>query len=121
MINVLGAAMRLIPGSTVSYAQFSGSTVNAMGVKIPQYSEAVTVTGHIQPLPSRLYARFGLTLEKEYKLLHIPANVMGVNRKNTGDYVTWNGRDYSIVGVADWFDYGNQKWVRLILTERKGD
>lgn len=116
MMNILDAAMRLIPGGTIHYMKFTGCTVNEMGVDVPTYAKNIAV-GHIQPVPSKMYPRYGLTLGKEYKLLHIKAHVIGVDQQTSGDIVKWNNRTYTVTNVSDWFAYDG--WTRLILTSEK--
>ena len=118
MMGVLNAAMRLIPGTSITYRKYIGNAVNEIGVRVPTYETLVAV-GHIQPVPSRMYARFGLTLGKKYDLLHIKAHVVGVDQQTSGDLVTWQGKTYTPINVSDWFAYDG--WTRLVLTERKED
>lgn len=116
--NLLSLALRIIPPTTVQYCPCIGTPENEFGMIVPAYGEAVTVRDALmQALNKEMYAAYGLTLEKEYKLLHIKADLEGVSRKDSGDRVIYNGRNYTVVAVANHFEYDG--WDRLILAEEK--
>lgn len=116
MMKVLDAAMRLIPGGTISYMKFTGNTINSMGIRVPSYDSRIAY-GHIQPVPSKMYPRYGLVLGKEYKLLHVKADIVGTDQQTSGDLVKWNSKTYTVTNVSDW--YGYDGWTRLVLTAQK--
>lgn len=116
VFNLLSKALGIIPPTTVQYHSCTGQQINSFGISVPVYDEPVTVReALVQGLNNRMYADYGLSLEKEYKMLHIKADIEGVNRKTSGDKVVYGGRSYTVIAVANHFEYDG--WDRLILAE----
>lgn len=116
VFNLLSKALGVIPPTSVQYYPCNGQQINSFGISAPTYGEPITVSDAlVQALNNKMYADYGLTLEKEYKLLHIKADLEGVNRKTSGDKVVYGGRSYTVIAVANHFEYDG--WDRLILAE----
>lgn len=118
MNNLLSMALKIIPPTPVKYYSASGVVRNSMGIISPVFSDPVTVKDAlVQPVNSEMYAQYGLTIGKEYKILHIKADIEGVNRKLTGDKIEYNGKKYTVVDVKNHYEYNG--WDRLIIAEEK--
>ena len=117
--NVLLSALRIIPPETLYYEKYQGTSVNEIGLNIPTYSAPLEIKGSIQyHISEKMYQAYGLDLNKNYALVDIPANVLGIQSGNkTPDRLTFHGKNWIVVKCNNWFIYNG--WVKLVVVEQK--
>jgi hypothetical protein len=101
-VNILALAQRLIPPQPVSWERMTGRADNAAGYTVSTYAPAVPITGNVQPVPTRLYQALGLNFAREYVTLYTPAGVVTVGRDESGDRITYDGKQYVCESSTDW-------------------
>ena len=116
--NVLLTAMSVIPPETITYEKYLGTTVNSIGIDIPTYSNPITTKASIQyHISERMYQAYGLSLNKDYALVDVPANLVGIENSKTPDRLTFHGKKWIIVKNNNWYIYNG--WVKLIVVAQK--
>ena len=111
MINLLAAALTLIPPVSVQWYKATGRTRNALGNWIVTYAAPVTLRGSFQPLEKAKYEALGLDMNKHYFVLYASADLIAVERGTSGDYIVHQGTKYQFEDVADWLYYNGWRGV----------
>ena len=62
--NLFNIATSVIPPETAQYVQFTGNTVNAIGLSVPSYAAPVDIKASIQPVGDTAYKDLGLDFQK---------------------------------------------------------
>ncbi len=120
--NLLKKALRLIPGESYQYLKFQGEQINALGISVPSYAEAVTITpqnGIVQSPENSLYQQFGLDLDKNYKIFYGAVSIKGNEDQPQPDQFIYDGKTFETVRNADWFNYDG--WCGVLAVELKRD
>lgn len=120
--NLLKKALKLIPGESYQYIKFLGEEPNAMGVMIPTYAEAVTITpanGMVQSPENSLYQQLGLDLDKNYKIFYGAVSIKGNEEQPQPDRFIYDGKTFETVRNTDWFNYDG--WCGVLAVELKRD
>lgn len=116
--NVLLSALQVIPPEPLTYEKYIGTSVNEIGMNVPQYAPPVEVKGSIQyHISEKMYQAYGLDLNKDYALVDIPAEVVGVETNKTPDRLTFHGKQWIVVKTSNWFKYNG--WVKLLCVSQK--
>ena len=115
--NLLKKALRLIPGETYQYIKYLGEEVNAMGIKVPAYSEPVIIKGSVQSPENSLYEQMGLSLEKNYKIFYGSTDIRGNETQPQPDKFIYDGRTFETVKNSNWFNYDG--WCGVLAVEIK--
>lgn len=116
--NLLLTALTVIPPETLSYEKWQGNTTNEIGFDVPSYSDPVLVKGSIQyHIAEKMYQAFGLSLNKHYALVNLPASVVGLEESLTPDRLTFHGKKWIIIKNNNWHTYNG--WCKVIVVEEK--
>ena len=116
--NVLLTAMRVIPPEPITYEKYIGTSVNSVGMDVPYYSQPIHTKASIQyHISEKMYQAYGLSLNKDYALVDIPANIIGSEGSKTPDRLTFHGKKWIVVKNNNWFIYNG--WVKLIVVAQK--
>lgn len=120
--NLLRKALKLIPGESYQYLKFIENEVNAIGVKVPTYAEAVTIlpsNGIVQSVENSMYQQLGLSLDKDYRIFYGAVEINGNEAQPQPDRFIYNGKTYETVRNTNWFYYDG--WCGVLAVEIKRD
>lgn len=120
--NLLKKALKLIPGESYQYLAYQGEEPNAMGVMIPTYAEAVTITpndGIVQSPENSLYQQLGLDLDKNYKIFYGAISIKGNEAQPQPDRFIYDNKVFETVRNTNWFNYDG--WSGVLAVEIKRD
>lgn len=116
--NVLLTAMMVIPPEPIKYEKWVSNTTNSIGYDVSTYATAVDTIASIQGhISEKMYQAYGLDLNRNYCLVDIPAELVGVAEKTTPDRLTFHGRKWIVVKCNNWHTYNG--WCKLIVVEEK--
>lgn len=101
--NLLNMALGVIGRQTVQWSQFTGRTVNSIGLFENAFATAISVSGSFQPIPRNRYENLGLDWSKDYVTFYVSKPFGDVRRDGTGDTFVFNGKTYQVMSNADWF------------------
>lgn len=100
--NLLNLAARAINMQAPQVQPFTGRTKNAAGVFAPQYGPAAAVVGSVQPVSRTAYQALGLDLSRYYVVLYTSQRLRVIERDQSGDRVTYGGRQFEAQSDMDW-------------------
>lgn len=112
--NLLSLAMSVTGRQSVKWERFKGAPENEAGYNVRTYYPAKNITGHVQPIPQSLFTKLGLDFSKEYVTLYTPAGVVTVDRDESGDRITYNGRIYIAEDGTDWSGQAGWSAIRCV-------
>jgi hypothetical protein len=115
MMNLLQAALSVIPPSTVIWIRATGRTQNALGQWVTTYAAPVDLRGSFQPLEKAKYEALGLDMNKHYRVFYVSQPVAPVDRGTSGDRLIHDGRLYQVEDEADWYSYNG--WLGLVCVD----
>lgn len=118
MFNVLTTAMTVIPPEELQYERWQGNTINSIGLDVASYAEPVTIKGSIQHhVSEKMYQAYGLSLNKHYALVDVPAELYGSQENLTPDRLTFHNNTWIVLKNNNWYIYNG--WVKLIVVAEK--
>jgi len=116
--NLLNRAMAIIPPTPVVYKKFLGNVVSSNGISKPTYSEPITIeNASVQPVKKLAYQELGLDLQKEYRTVFVPANIVSLEGQLSSDIFIFEGRTWKAFGNTSWYSYDG--WNELIVVGEK--
>lgn len=116
--NLLNMAMTLIPPVNITYEKWQSNTTNSVGYEVASYGEPMQVKASVQSnIPAEMYQTFQLDLNKNYRLIDVPAFVVGTAEQMTPDRITYQGKKWIVVKCNNWHSYNG--WVKLLVVEEK--
>jgi hypothetical protein len=118
MFNVLTTAMTVIPPEELQYERWQGNTINSIGLDVASYAEPVMIKGSIQHhVSEKMYQAYGLSLNKHYALVDVPAELYGSQENLTPDRLTFHNNTWIVLKNNNWYIYNG--WVKLIVVAEK--
>lgn len=118
MFNVLTTAMTVIPPEELQYERWQGNTINSIGLDVASYAEPITIKGSIQHhVSEKMYQAYGLSLNKHYALVDVPAELYGSQENLTPDRLTFHNNTWIVLKNNNWYIYNG--WVKLIVVAEK--
>lgn len=118
--NLLKKALKLIPGESYQFLKYQGETINNLGIAVPSYAEAVTISpahGMAQSPENSLYNQLGLSLDKNYKIFYGAVSIFGNEAQPQPDRFIYDGKVFETVRNTDWFNYDG--WCGVLAVEIK--
>lgn len=116
--NVLNVALTVIPPQTLYYEKWLGNDINELGYSVPTYSDPVEIKGSVQNhITERVRQAYNLDMDRNYCLVNIPAEVVGIETQTTPDRLTIKGKKWIVVKCNNWYSYNG--WVKLIVVLEK--
>lgn len=109
--NLLNMALRVIQRQSITYYQFSGRTLNAVGQDVTTYAAPVTIVGSWQPIPRNLNEQWGLDLQKDYFTFFSSNNILDVTRDVSGDQLVFMTKRYQVESDTDWYQLDGWKGI----------
>lgn len=114
--NLLKIASSIIPQQTFVYYKFNKAQANDIGVVEDTYDDGVILEGSVQAISQDMYQKLGLDFSKKYISIHTSADIRNVDSSQPSpDKVVWNGKEYLIVKVSNW--YQQDGWVKVVAVE----
>ena len=118
MFNLLTTALTVIPPESLQYERFKSFSTNEIGLDVLTFEDPVEIKGSIQHhVSEKLYDAYGLSLNKDYCLVDVPAQLYGSEKQITPDKLTFHGETWIVMKATDWFIYNG--WVRVIVVAEK--
>ena len=121
--NVLNPAMAAtaILGCNKQFLFYKwlGSTVDDMGRDVPNYDEAVTLTGSVQAVPNKMYEQLGLDFNKNYKTVFCSALIQSIAENIQPDRIVYDGRTYDVVENKNWYETNG--YTKILVVEVKNE
>lgn len=120
--NLLKLALKVIPGESYEYLKYEGEQVNALGIKVPTYADAQTITsdsGIVQSPENSVYQQLGLSLDKNYKIFYGAVDIQGNEEQPQPDRFIYKDKTYETIRNSNWFDYDG--WSGVLAVEIKRD
>ena len=127
-LNILNAALSVIPHSSVEYQKFISKTVNDFGVTVQSFSEpkrvkAIVESGIVNAIGGngvelKDYKDMGLDWSKRY--ITVWLSYVGLEPpadRDGSDRILWDGKTFSVIQVEDRGDYDG--WQRCFCVEIK--
>ncbi len=117
LFNVLESALTLLPTVTWKYRRYIGSTVNELGVKIPQYSDWKVCRGMAQPVQSTKDPNMGLDFAKKMYNFWGSVQLNGQDVQDIPDQIMFLNRIWIVESDTDWVVYNG--WHSITAYEDK--
>ena len=120
MINVLRAALKLIPKQQITYRKFIRVAINPLGDQYNEYAKPVTVFGSIQPADNDTLYKLGVANTGDYFICYIHANALSIAQLQSNDIIVDSaGQVYNIFQSEMWYGYPDQDWNKIIIRRAK--
>lgn len=120
MINVLAAALKVIPKQEIKYKKFLRVAPNKIGNMVNVYSEAVTVNGSIQPASADTLYKLGIANTGDIYVCFLHGDAVSVAEMQSNDLIINSaGEVFNIFKSDRWYDYPDQDWNRVFLRRAK--
>lgn len=120
MINVLRAALKLVPKQLITYKKFIRVSANALGNQINEYEDPITVIGSIQPADNDTLYKLGIANTGDYFICYIHGNALSIAQLQSNDVIIGSdGQVYNIFQSEMWYDYPDQDWNKIIIRRAK--
>lgn len=117
--NLLNIALSVIPSQEVEWHQYKGETVDDAGYSIVEYEEPVPLSGSWQAVDTEDIKDLGLDISKRYQRLYVSADINGVNRGKSPDFIMFNNEKYDVVGDADWYQQNGWKSIICVKVQNE--
>ena len=120
MINVLDAALSVLPKQQITYNKFSGDSINDLGICVPSYEDAMTITCSLQPAGTDVYYKYGIASNEDVFVCWLKIDALTVSQMQSNDLITdASGNVYNIFRCDDWSSYPNQDWNKILIKRAK--
>lgn len=120
MINVLGAALSILPKQNITYKKFIGVRPNNIGILVNTYADPVTVVGSIQPASDDTLYKLGIANTGDIFTCYLHGNLVSIADVQSNDIVVdAAGNVYNIFRSDKWSTYPGQDWNRIFLRRSK--
>jgi len=118
MINLLNAALTIIPPVTVLWNRATYRQLNDLGQWVTHYNgsdiQPIPIQGSFQPLEKAKYEQLGLDLNKHYFVFYSSNDLLAVERDYSGDTLIFQGRKYQMEDTTDWYFYNGWRGVTCV-------
>lgn len=120
MINVLGAALSILPKQNITYQKFTGVRPNNIGILVNTYADPITVVGSIQPASDDTLYKLGIANTGDIFTCYLHGNLVSIADVQSNDIVVdAAGNVYNIFRSDKWSTYPGQDWNRIFLRRSK--
>lgn len=120
MINVLGAALSILPKQNITYQKFTGVRPNSIGILVNTYADPITVVGSIQPASDDTLYKLGIANTGDIFTCYLHGNLVSIADVQSNDIVVdADGNVYNIFRSDKWSRYPGQDWNRIFLRRSK--
>lgn len=120
MINVLAAALQVIPTQKITYKKWLSNLPNHVGMLRPQYADPITVDGSIQPASDDTLYKLGIANTGDIYICYLRGNAVSIADLQSNDVIIGaNGEEYNIFRSDKWSGYPGQDWNRIFIRRAK--
>lgn len=120
MINVLAAALQVIPTQKITYKKWLRNLPNHIGILWPQYADPITVDGSIQPASDDTLYKLGIANTGDIYICYLRGNAVSIADLQSNDVIIGaNGEEYNIFRSDKWSGYPGQDWNRIFIRRAK--
>lgn len=119
MINVLRAALKLIPKQQIVYKKFLRVAPNGIGLMVNVYDNPVTVNGSIQPASVDTLYKLGIANTGDIYVCVLEGDAVSVADIQSNDLIIKGSEVFNIFRSDRWYDYPDQNWNRILLRRAK--
>lgn len=120
MINVLQAALSILPRQKLTYKKFLGRTSSEIGLLVNQYSDPIQVTGSIQPADADTLYRLGIANTGDIWSCWLFGDILSASQLKSNDVIIGeDGQEYNVFKSDDWNSYPNQNWNWVFIRRAK--
>ena len=120
MINVLRAALKLIPKQQIKYKKFKMVAPNRIGMMVNVYENPVTVNGSIQPASADTLYKLGIANTGDIYVCVLEGDAVSVAEMQSNDIIINSaGEVFNIFRSDRWYDYPDQNWNKVLLRRAK--
>lgn len=120
MINVLKAALRVIPKQAITYRKFLGQVPSPIGLLRNTYAPDVTVMGSIQPIDADTMYKLGIANTGDVFSCWLHGDVVSVAEIQSNDLIIGNdGTIYNVFRSEKWSGYPYQDWNMIFIRRAK--
>lgn len=120
-LNLLPIAMAVTGilgcNQTFEYYEYSGATINNIGIEVPTQTTPVTYTGSIQAVDNKLYSQLNLDLAKNYKTVYCPELLKSIAETPITGRIKYNGKFYDIISNQNWWETNG--YTQCVICEVK--
>lgn len=100
-----------------TFLKYLGTTIDDMGRDVPNFDEAKTFTGSIQPVDNKMYEQLGLDLNLHYKVVYCHLLMQSIAEQLQPDRIMYDGLTYELVQNEDWYETNG--WTKALIVELK--
>lgn len=120
MINVLSAALNIIPKQQVTYKKFLRVAPNKIGNMVNVYDKPVTVPGSIQPADADTLYKLGIANTGDIYTCFLHGDAVSIAEMQSNDLIINSaGEVFNIFRSDRWYDYPAQDWNRVFVRRAK--
>lgn len=120
MINVLAAALNIIPTQSITYKKWLGKTTSDIGLVQNEYAAPITVQGNIQPIDADTIYKLGIAENDDVYVCWLRGNALSISQLQSNDIITGaDGVIYNIFKSDKWSSYPAQDWNKILLRRAK--
>ena len=120
MINVLSAALSLVPKQKITYKKFLRVAPNRIGNMVNVYDAPVTVDGSIQPADADTLYKLGIANTGDIFICFLHGDAVSIAEIQSNDLIiNASGETFNIFRSDRWYDYPGQDWNRVFLRRAK--
>lgn len=120
MINVLSAALSVLPKQIITYKKFLGVAPNPYGIMVNTYADPVSCIGSIQPASADTLYKLGIANTGDIFTCTLHGNTLSIAELQSNDVIVGaNGEIYNIFKSDKWSMYPGQDWNRIFIRRAK--
>ena len=120
MINVLSAALSIIPKQQIIYKKFLGVVSNEIGIMVNSYAPPITCIGSIQPASADTLYKLGIADSGDIFTCVLHGDVLSISELQSNDVIIdTNGQIYNVFKSDKWSTYPGQDWNRIFIRRAK--
>lgn len=108
-------ALTIVGTQSFTYLRYLSRTTNSIGVDVPTYESAITLTGQIQAAPKELFELYGLEFNKNLLVFYVSKDIIDVTRNSAGDQIQFAGKTFNVLSDTPWFDING--WDGVVAVE----
>lgn len=120
MINVLSAALSILPKQRITIRKFVRTAPNNLGLMVNVYAEPITVIGSIQPASADTLYKMGIANTGDIYTCVLHWDALSISELQSNDQILGvDGQVYNIFWSDNWSKYPNQDWNRIFIRRAK--
>ena len=119
--NLLNIALSVIQKQSVLYYAENTRTLNDIGQDVTVYDAPRELVGSFQPVPRRMYEKYGLDLQKTYYTFYTSNDVRDVERDISGDQLVYGADRFQCESNNEWYRADGWKGILVCRVGKATD